>query len=210
MSEKKYNMTHLIDKATWDELTKDEIAYVTNKFESKEQLPVNELSNLIYILGRIGAVKYRKKIEKYLYGPHPEDLCVIALRVLCNYWKYSTAYIEEIKMFIRGVEWDPVDEIRLIAISVAGESIRNNMNRELLKLLLDVFENLGINPDLNEKRDYARAFIQSCAYYAIARAMGKEYNQILDEELIEQAIADKQLIKLDLMMIFQAHQACKA
>ena len=95
--------------------------------------------------------------------------------------------------------------MRIIALSLAGEFLRREYDRELLQLLLDVFEKLGKTDQIKDTRDDKRYLMQSCAYSAIARAMGKDHNEIDDNE-IERAVQEGDLDVLDLSMIQKAHQ----
>lgn len=156
-------------------------------------------------MGRISVEQYKELIDKYLYYPGNPWICREALNTLCTYWKLTADYLDAIKMYIRGAKWDDTDEVRMIAISIAGEYLRKAFDKELLQLLLDVFENLGKINSITETSVSARALIQSCAYDAISRAMGKNHNEIPYFEDTEKLIEENQLDSLDLSIIKKAH-----
>lgn len=196
----------LSHEAKWGKLTPEEIAYVEQKLQDKEADKDEDLHIWIFIVGRLGLIRHRPLLEKFLYYQTEPWVCIQALRALCTYWEYTNDYLKELKMFIRGVEWDPHDDIRLWALSIAGKFLKENFDYELLQLLLDVFEKLGELDSLHEHREYAREFIKSCAFEALAIAMGKNYDEILDTDDIENCLLNGQLELLDLSIIEQAHQ----
>ena len=206
MAKKILSAGKLAEKAKWDRLTSDEIADVAQRIKDIKPGNKEDLPCLIFALGRSGADQYREMVEKFLYYTSGEWVCIEALRALCTYWCFTADYLKELKMFIKGAEWDDTDDVRLWAMSIAGDFLKENYDRELLYLLLEVFENLGKSTSVREIRDYARSLLQSAAYEAIATAMGKKWNEIPDGDFIEAAIENKQLDLLDLTVIQKAHQ----
>lgn len=189
------SFSELLEIAKWGKLAPDEIDYVAQQLlESND-----DLYDLIYILGRAEAVQYRNLIEPFL--DHPEDPMIskIALKSLCTYWDLTGEYLDELKMFINGVDWDDFDDVRLSAIGIAGEYLRSTSNPELLHILINLFENLGTSTLLKNAEN--PELVRSCAYYAIARAMGKEYNQIPNTDKIMQQMQQN---SLDLSLIQEA------
>jgi DNA-binding transcriptional regulator YhcF (GntR family) len=178
------NLDALLDKAKWSELTQEEIAEVVKRIENFKENE-NDLYTLIHILGRSGAWQYRKLVEKFLYYPEESMISRIALKTLCDYWGYAKDYLDVLESFIKGVEWDEYEQIRLSAIRIAGMYIRETNDTSLLRLLLEIFE--------NEKEDEV---IRSCAYEAIARAVGRDWNDLpsvrelatLSDEFIDQSV----------------------
>lgn len=191
----------LAKKATWKELSKEEIAYVEKKF--KEAIPGEDLdlSSYIYILGRIGATAHRPAIEKYLECPLDSYAAGQALKILCIYWRYTEDYLEKVMAFIKGVEWDVNDDVRLMAFSVAGEHLRRTdhkkpLDQELLKLLSCFFFDPRSIPGYQGDECY-HDLLRSCAYTALARAVGKNHYEILDGDSIEDLITQNRLDELD-------------
>lgn len=192
-------------EAKWGKLTPEEITYVAQRLKNYEIDDEVTVSKLIYILGNVGAIEYRELVEKFLY--HRADLyaCQQALRILCTCWGLTEDYLEAVKLYIRGAEWDDTDDVRLSAMYIAADYLREKkFDRELLYLLLQVFEDLGNSNDIHESRDDARALVKSWAYEVIARAMGKDYEEILSDDDVEEIIETGQLELLDQEMLQKA------
>lgn len=175
------NLAALLDEAKWGKLTNEEIAYVVQKLESCKPGDDDNLYTLIHILGKAHAKQYKRKIESFLYYPSYSMITKIALQTLCCFWGYYQEYLTEIKKFMRGVEWDDEEQIRIIAISSAGQSLSLSYDHELLQLLIQIFE--------NEKEEES---IREMAYFALATAMGQSSREIItkgfDISVIEQAL----------------------
>jgi hypothetical protein len=122
---------------------------------------------LLEILGRSGATSYRSLVETYLDSSNDPMLASLALRVLCFYWDLTPHYIDQILQFLDGVFWDTGKDCKLTAINIAGEHLRDHLSKELLGRLLDIFR--------TETED---KLIREATYSALARAMGKGYNEI--------------------------------
>ncbi|WP_044882784.1 hypothetical protein [Neochlamydia sp. EPS4] len=206
MSKKMRRASDLSHEAKWGRLTPEEIAYVEQKLQDKKADEDEDLPTWIFIVGRLALIRHRPLLEKFLYHQMEPWVCIQALRALCTYWEYTQDYLKELKMFIRGVEWDPHDDIRLWALSIAGDFLKEHYDPELLQLLLDVFEKLGKLDSLQEQREYAREFIQSCAFKALAIASGKKYDEILDTDDIENCLLNGQMELLDLSVLKKARQ----
>lgn len=192
------NLNDLLEAAKEGRISKIDIDEVAKKIKEIKKDQDRSLYTLIHILGRAKAIEYQKLIEPFLIYPNNPNISKITLQSLCTYWNLTSQYLDELKMFIQGVEWDDLDDVRLIAISIAGEYLRMNTDKELLNLLLALFE--------NQENNIVRAaentlLIQSCAYSAIARAMGRNYNQISSINDIEKKITNQ---TLDLSLVEQA------
>ncbi|HUD01899.1 MAG TPA: hypothetical protein VMR37_06195 [Rhabdochlamydiaceae bacterium] len=165
------NLDELLEEAKWGKLTEKEIASVAEKIKAAGPDEDSDLYTLIHILGRAEATQYKKLVEKFLYYPTSPIISSIALKTLCNYWGSAHEYLDKIKSFIKGVEWDPDNDVRLIALSCAGQYLKESQDKELLQLLLSTYE--------NEEED---ELCREAAYEAIALAMGQTWNEILNEE----------------------------
>jgi hypothetical protein len=144
-------------------------------------------------------------VEKYRYYEKDNLVCKHALKTLCDCWWPTVEDLEALKFYLKGAEWDYSNDVRIVAMSITGEYLRlDGFDPELLALLLEIFENLGESFIIEEFADYARSLLKASAYEAIARAMGKEYDEIPDNEEIERAIKEGYLHLLDWEMIEQA------
>ncbi len=199
----------LIKKYNETGFSPEEIAYVLQRIKEAKPGDDADLGIFICLFGKVGGPEYRELIERFIDYPTQPWVSVQALNTLCTDWDLTAEYLPKVKEFIKGVDWDESDEVRLIALSIAGEYLRKTFEKELLQLLISFFEDLGKNDTFQEKRDYARAFLQSCAYQNLARAMGKEWEEIPDVDEIKQFIVSKQFHCLNLKMIRNAHEMLK-
>jgi hypothetical protein len=195
----------LLQKSTWEDLSEEEISYVVNRIKNNQGEDDVDLSWSIDILGRTNAVQYRDLVEEYLYYPDEEFVAASALRALCR-MDLAGEYLDKIKLFIGGAYWDETEDVRLIAISRAGEYLRDHFDKELLILLLDFFEKLGETESIIEMDKGDRPFLKTCAYHALARAMGQDWFEIQDQDDVEKMIKEKKFDQIDLTVIQKAHQ----
>ena len=178
-------LNELLEEAKWGKLTKDEVDYVVHRIKSSTpEEEDDDIYTLLRILGKSGNKQYRKLVEEFLYYPTFPMVSSIALRTLCTYWGYAQDYLNELKVFIKGVEWDD-GQVRLIAISTTGEFLRNHPEKELLQLLIDslIVENKEENESIELYRD--------AAYEALARAVGEEWSDLLKDERPSPVVLEK-------------------
>lgn len=170
------NVRELVMKAKQENLNNDDIAYVIKKLEECKSTPDDDLYDYIYILGRGMYGKpippaYKKLVEHFLYYPQDSSISALALDVLFYYWKFTDDYLERLKMFIRGVEWDKDKEVRGKAITLAGIYLKDTHDKELLSLLIDIFEK-------RDKADAFEDFHRMEAYCALCLAYGLTWSQL--------------------------------
>jgi hypothetical protein len=91
----------------------------------------------------------------------------LALQILGNFWDDAERYMTQIEQFLKGVSWDEDEHVRQMAISVAGEYLRSHLRPDLLLQLIHIFE----NPEEEQ-------LTREGAYFALARAVGKDWNQL--------------------------------
>ena len=161
------NLDELLDEAKWGKLANDEIAYVVEQIKATSPGNDDDLYTLIHILGRAGATQYKNMIEKFLHYPSNSLISAIALRTLCTYWGFEEEYLEPMKQFIQGVDWDTDRDLQMYAIGCAGQYLKDVKDKDLLKLILDVYQ--------NENEDQ---FSRETAYEAIAFATGQTWEDL--------------------------------
>lgn len=186
----------LLEKAKDGKISKQEVDWVAQQIHEKYN--DDSLYTLIYILGKAEAKQYKSLVEKFLYYPSDPMISKIALQTLCNFWDFTEEYLDDVKSFVRGVDWDEDEDVRMIAISAAGQFLKTSFDKELLQLLINVFENNHQDESIKDSKDN---LIQGCAYEAILRAMGKNYNEIPRFLTIEKLLKTGQL---DLSMVQKA------
>lgn len=195
------DLDELLDEAKTGTLTDEEINYVGKRLEASLSSADPELYSIIYILGRADmldipsniysvprGLKYRPIIEKYLFYPDDPDVTIIALKTLCSYWDLTEDYVQEISQFIKKVDWDVDGQIAIIAMSIAGEYLKYTLNKDkkLLQLLLDVWE----SQYTQKEPKYDEIELES-TYRAIARAVGEEWNSILESSEPQPKVLEK-------------------
>jgi hypothetical protein len=125
-----------------------------------------DLYDLLQILGHSNATQYRSIVEKYLGNVDPM-VRKAALEVLCRHWDLTGEYLDFILRALRGFPGDGDGDLRLAAISIAGEYLREHSEPILLETLLGLFRDVR-----------ARQLVREAAYGAIARAVGRSWNEL--------------------------------
>jgi hypothetical protein len=147
------------------ELSDEELELVAAELE-KPDTPAAKFT-LIRILGVSYATKYRPLLEHFLVSEGDPILATTALEMLSTYWDLTKEYQREILQFIKGVSWDEIEDLRSVAMSVAGEYLREEENKEFLQVILEIFE--------DENQDQ---YLREAAYSSLARAVGRNYTEI--------------------------------
>lgn len=180
------NLDELLERAKNGKLSQTELDHIIQKIKDSKPGDDDDLYSLIHILGKarifgLGppTIEEKKLLEKFLYYPQKPMISKIALQTLCNYWDLNDNYLKELKMFVRGVEWDDDEIVRTIAISIAGDFLKTTLDKELLKLLIDIFENKEESKLLDHS--ISPEITQGCAYQALSIAMGKSYREFIIE-----------------------------
>ena len=155
-------------------LTEAEVEAVAEELRKPE--PQADPEILILTLGRAGALRYRELVEGFLAYPEDPMVARAALEVLCDDWSMSAGYLDVVATFIEGVAWDDEGDVRLLALSRAGEHLRERPpgerlreqgERGLLELLLRVFRDPEDDP-----------IDRGSAYFALARALGRDHDEL--------------------------------
>lgn len=139
------------------------------KLTDELQKSVSDLTNESELYLRISILTWSRLpafipvLEKFASYPEDTDVSAIALRGLLNF-HYKTAYVPLLEKYIRGVSWDPIDNLKLSAIQIAGEFLSQGANSELLAILIDVYH----NP--------AQAPVQEAAHEALMLAAGEPHS----------------------------------
>jgi hypothetical protein len=159
------NLPELLKRAYSEEITHDELSEVVRMIVSDEN---QDLHTLIQILGRAGSPKYREIVEPYLHNVGNPQLSALAVKVLCWSWGLVREYREHLLCFLRGVDWDGEDYVRLEAISTVGEYLREESDKELLQVIYNIF---------SDQRE--RPLIRAAAYRALCRSEKIEWRDIV-------------------------------
>jgi hypothetical protein len=135
--------------------------------ELHKDKPGTDRYTLLYTLGKGGYESYTAVVEPFLNSPGDPMLAQIALWDLCLEWRLTDRYLPQLSDFVRGVAWDTEEDVRLSAITIAGEYLRNRSNPPLLGQLITIFENHG-----------ERQIVREAAYHALGRAMGRAHTEL--------------------------------
>jgi hypothetical protein len=124
------------------EITPEEIAYVAGRIKNYQKEERGDLYTLIHILGKSGAFEHRELIEKFIYESKDPFIVGIAFNAVLNYFDFILDYGNEIKVFMKGVDWDTDDDIRISALSTAGRYLTGIDDVEMLRCLIKTLEDV--------------------------------------------------------------------
>jgi len=93
---------------------------------------------LLEIVGEAGGKELAKSVEPFLDWPDDPMVAMLALEILTTYWGLSDQYRDTIIKLMKGVKWDVENDVREVAITAAGEALRQQRDRELLQHLIDI------------------------------------------------------------------------
>ncbi len=127
-------------------LSDEEIDYVAQQLEN----PTSDMDLWLAanILVDTEAVKYKSLMEKYLCCPEHPSVSLIILEGFCN-WGYAKDYLDLLKQFMQGVDWDKDGMLLVTASDWLEDFIKDELNtsphseksKELIKFLLDLYQN---------------------------------------------------------------------
>ena len=180
------NLGDLLDEAKYGKLTTEELIYVVEKIKAAKPGDNTRFYSLLHILGWAGATQYRELVERFLYYPTKPMVSGMAVKVLFRYWgDDAQRYLNEMKAFIKGVSWDEDDDLRLAAMQCAGDFLRENPEKELYQLVLDLYETsnaIVVQAGRERTAESRRAkFWLDVSFTQLARAVGTGWNDLIGE-----------------------------
>ena len=123
---------------------------------------------LLTWLGERNLRQFRDKIELLMYCREDAFLSSIALKVICTDWNLVSHHIDLLRTFIRGVDWDDEDDLRLCAISIAGKYLFSTSDTALLGELLAAYDQ-SQNDEI----------LSGAVFRAIWMAMGRDVRDLI-------------------------------
>lgn len=159
--------TDLIRLAKRSLLSTAQISELAAALEEPASAPQYDLYTVIHALGEAGCSQYRDAVERYLVCPRDPMLSRISLDVLCRHFGFLQDYVEVLERFVGGVDWDVDGDVQQLAISLAGEFLRESERNGLLFLLIDIATDLA-QPEMSRED----------AVLALARAHGDEWGSL--------------------------------
>ncbi|ADB30583.1 hypothetical protein Kfla_1482 [Kribbella flavida DSM 17836] len=125
--------------------------------------------DLLYVVSRARATRHQELVASFLDCADDPMLARLALQTLCSFWGLSAQYLDFIKRFVAGVDWDHFEDVRQVALSAAGEYLRENTDCELFR---------GVHGACVDSSSGSVG--QRIALEALARALGKPMAESLD------------------------------
>ena len=129
------NLDELVDRAKQGLVRRQELAEVAASLRATED--EEQAYGLLYVLGRSSATEYEELVAGFLRSGDAE-LTKLALQTLCTFWGLTESYVDDVRTFLDGVEWDPLGDVRQIAISAAGDYLRTHTDTGMFARLLEL------------------------------------------------------------------------
>ncbi len=85
------------------------------------------------------ATEHVDLVKSYLEYKNDPMISKLSLQILCKYWGQTSHYKNYIIKFIRGVDWDIDEDVKIMAIGCAGNYLKDNVDIELLQEIYLVF-----------------------------------------------------------------------
>ena len=155
----------LLTKVARGEASSGDLEAAANQLRAREGN--SDPYTLLLALGRSGDRRIRDIVERYLVDPSDPMLTRLALQVACRYWGEVDRYVSHVERFLAGVTGDEENDVRQMAVSIAGDYLQCNENKRLLSLLLQMVQDEALSE-----------FQRSAAYIALAHAMGKSRQEL--------------------------------
>lgn len=166
------SVRQLVERAKDGRLSADEIDAVAQRL--KHEMSGRSTYSLLYVLSRTRATRHEAIVASFL--DHQDDPMVarLALQTLCSFWGYASRYLDYLRRFAMGVEWDYCGDVRQVAFSAAGEFLRENRDCELFRIVYSACSE-AVPGDFEER----------VALEALARALGKPLAESLSAKQLE-------------------------
>jgi hypothetical protein len=129
----------MLIRAKLGSLSAQEVAEVAQKLRS-HNLDADPYT-MLHIVGLAGGPSYRDLIEQYLSYPADPMLSRLALQIVCDFWGEKAQYRDAIAFHLSPVDWDRDDDVRIMALSCAGEYLREHAEPYFLKALIQTYAN---------------------------------------------------------------------
>jgi len=123
-----------------------------------------DISLSIQSLGLANAIQHRELIASFLNYQGESFVAASAIGVLFEDFGLTSEYLDVVKKAIKGSDWDDFCDFQSKGITCAGRYLNDKFDRDLLKLLVERFE------DIDE-----HSFIRAEVLESIALAMGRSY-----------------------------------
>lgn len=190
---KKTDVDDLHERAHWKRITEKEVAEVMQRIQEyldDDRLQDDyDLSGLLQTLAYHGALtgvkpEYWELVEKFLVYPRSPYISWTALNILCSDWDLLSKYIDRVKSFLKGENWDENGEVRIQAMGLVGRYFKETQDKESLESLFRIFEN---------KQE--EIFERQVALESIGSAFGIDWKydfeskQIIEDQVVKEIIA---------------------
>jgi len=179
----------MVKRAQAGTLTDNEVAWAADML--RQGGGGHDRWDLLEIVSNRYSDQYEELVASFLEYPPDPWASRIALQILCNRWGLADKYVETIRQFLAGIPWDNDGDVRDVAISEAGEYLREHDDEDLLRRLWDIAHGRGPRmavteewieafgaegaADLANKRQASQA---EWAIEALERALGDSYPEI--------------------------------
>ena len=174
------SLEEMLERTEGGALSKEELSYIVNRIERSRNKEDPELYLLILILGEAGAKENRKLVECFLSYPSNPTISAVALQTLVSYWDFMEEYARELKTFVRGVDWDQYEDVRIVAVSAAGRYLTGYQDKELLRELIEIFTNTTESDSIREM-----------AYWALVDAVGRDPIKLMKAKEMDLTVLDE-------------------
>ena len=159
-------LDELLDEVKWGQADDADLDAVAGALE-KGEIAGDRVYTAVHILGRAARSRHEAQVAKYLDGSHGPMVARVALSTLCGSFGAAAKYRLDLLRFIRWEPWDEADDVRLVALSRAGEHLRNDADHELFETVLAVAED-----------DAELPLARLAALSALGRALGDGWDDL--------------------------------
>ncbi|MFY1616411.1 hypothetical protein [Micromonospora sp. WMMD736] len=130
-----HDVSDLLDRAKHGAVSQVELEWTAQSLAD----PAGRIDKytLIHILGLAGsAAIYEDLVAGFLHAPDDPMLSRMALLSVSS-WNLMDKYMPELLAFCRGVEWDDEEDVRAVALTLAGNLLASKVNCDLLEILIE-------------------------------------------------------------------------
>lgn len=118
------SVAELVARAKDGTLPAAEVDRVAARLKSE---PIGESTyGLLYVISRTRATRHRTVVESFLDCSEDPMLARLAVQTLCAFWDEADRYLDVLRRFSAGVEWDHDGDVRDVAVTALAKHNTKN------------------------------------------------------------------------------------